>query len=96
MADENTEENIEEAATETANDPTPEQVEGSAEAQGPESEHDTADTANIVGRLDALEKSFAELKFMFDTLGFSPVENTADNDDDDDAIPSIDDLFNED
>lgn len=96
MAEENAEENIEGAATETVNDTTLEQVESSAEAQGPESEHDAMDTANIENRIDALEKSFAELKFMFDTLGFSPAENTADNDDDDDAIPSIDDLFNED
>lgn len=96
MADENNAENIEEQTTETVNDPTPPQMDGGEAAEQPEPEHDTADTANIEQRIDALEKSFAELKFMFETLGFSPVENTENNDDDNDDTPSIEDLFDED
>ena len=96
MADENNTENMEEQTTETVNDPTPPQVDGGGTVEQPESEHDTVDTANIEPRLDALEKSFAELKFMFETLGFSPAENTENNDGDNDETPSIEDLFNED
>lgn len=96
MANENSAENLEEQTTETVNDPTPAQVDGGETAERPESERDTVDTANIEPRLDALEKSFAELKFMFETLGFSPVENTENNDDDNDETPSIEELFNED
>lgn len=96
MAEENNAENVEEHTTETVNDPTPAQVDGGETAERPEPEHDTTDTANIETRLDALEKSFAELKFMFETLGFSPVENTENNDDDNDETPSIEELFNED
>lgn len=95
MDGENNAENIEEQTTETVNDPTPPQVDGGEAVEQPEPEHDTADTANIETRLDALEKSFAELKFMFETLGFSPVENTENNDDDNDDTPSIEDLFDE-
>lgn len=95
MPEENNAENIEEQTTDTVNDPTPPQVDGCEAVEQPESEHDTADTANIEQRIDALEKSFAELKFMFETLGFSPVENTENNDDDNDDTPSIEDLFDE-
>ena len=96
MADENNAENIEEQTTETVNDPTPTQVDGGEAMERPEPEHDVADTANIEQRLDALEKSFAELKFMFETLGFSPEENTDVNGDENDGTPSIEDLFDED
>ena len=96
MPEKNNAENVEEQTTETVNDPTPAQVGGGETAERPEPERDTADTANIEPRLDALEKSFAELKFMFETLGFSPVENTENNDDDNDETPSIEELFNED
>lgn len=96
MADENNAENIEEQTTETVNDPTPTQVDGGEVVEQPEPEHDTADAENIEQRLGALEKSFAELKFMFETLGFSPEENTDGNDDENDGTPSIEDLFNED
>lgn len=95
MADENNAENIEEQTTETVNDPTPTQVDGGEAVEQPEPEHDTADTANIEQRIDALEKKVAELKFMLDTLGFSPEENTDDNGDENDDTPSIEDLFNE-
>lgn len=96
MAEENNAENIEEQTTETVNDPTPPQVDGGETAEQPEPEHDMADTANIEPRLDALEKTVAELKFMLDTLGFSPEENTDENGDENDGTPSIEDLFNED
>ena len=96
MDGENNAENIEEQTTETVNDPTPPQVDGGEAVEQPEPEHDTVDTANIEQRIDALEKSFAELKFMFETLGFSPVENTENNDDENDDTPSIEDLFDED
>lgn len=95
MAYENNAENVEEQTTETVNDPTPPQVDGGEAVEQPEPEHDTTDTANIEQRLDALEKSLAELKFMFETLGFSPEENTDGNDDENDGTPSIEDLFNE-
>lgn len=95
MAEENNAENVEEQTTETVNDPTPPQVDGGETAEQPESEHGTEDTANIESRLDALEKSFSELKFMFETLGFSTAENTEDNDGDNDDTPSIEDLFDE-
>ena len=95
MADENNAENIEEQTTETVNDPTPTQVDGGETVEQPEPEHDTADTANIEQRIDALEKKVAELKFMVDTLGFSPEENTDGNGDENDGTPSIEDLFDE-
>lgn len=87
---------MEEQTTETVNDPTPTQVDCGETSERPESEHDTSDTANIESRLDALEKSLAELKFMFETLGFSPSENTENNDGDNDETQSIEDLFDED
>ena len=95
MAEENNAENVEEQTTETVNDPTPQQVDGGEPAERPESEHDAEDTANVESRIDALEKSVAELKFMFDTLGFSPEENTDGNSDENDDTPSIEDLFDE-
>lgn len=96
MAEENNAENIEEQTTDTVNDPTPPQVDGGEVVEQPEPEHETADTANIEPRLDALEKKVAELKFMLDTLGFSPEENTGGNGDENDGTPSIEELFNED
>ena len=96
MTDENNAENIEEQTTETVNDPTPTQVDGGEAVERPEPEHDNVDTANIEPRLDALEKKVAELKFMLDTLGFSPEENTDGNGDENDGAPSIEDLFDED
>ena len=67
MADENNAENIEEQTTETVNDPTPTQVDGGEAVEQPEPEHDTADTANIEPRLDALEKKVAEYHEESDT-----------------------------
>ena len=95
MADENNAENIEEQTTETVNDPTPTQVDGGEAVEQPEPEHDTVDAANIESRIDALEKKVAELKFMLDTLGFSPEENTDGNGDENDGTPSIEELFDE-
>lgn len=95
MAEENNAENIEEQTTDTVNDPTPPQVDGGETVEQTEPEHDTADTANIEPRLDALEKKVAELKFMLDTLGVAPEENTDGNSDENDGTPSIEDLFNE-
>lgn len=96
MAEENNAENIEEQTTDTVNDPTPPQVDGGEAVERPEPEHDTADTANIEPRIDALEKKVAELKFMLDTLGVAPEENIDGNGDENDGTPSIEELFNED
>lgn len=77
----------EERQVETVNDPTPEPE--------PESEPESSQP-DVSARLDALEKEFAALKAMMDTLGYNDAADAHDNDDDDDhdgVADSIENLF---
>ena len=86
---------VEEAAVETPQDETPEQDAGDT---APEAKGEGGDGATaLAARLDALEKQFAQLKAMFDTLGVGGPAIDADGDVDDDGVDdSIEALFDED
>lgn len=86
---------VEEAAVETPQDETPEQDAGDT---APEAKSEGGDGATaLAARLDALEKQFAQLKAMFDTLGVGGPAVEPDGDADDDGVDdSIEALFDED